>query len=142
MWRNFLILWVVVSVQSTWQCYRNIQLLVEKYGAYEFHVRVIQGDPEWLVEDLSNFQSLLNFDANFNFWMQSLMLRHMAPDTWILEPIKQTFSNLGNTHKAVDSSLEMKSRNLIKASIGRLGFDHVQVGHLATVIGYCFTICR
>ena len=125
MWRNFLILWVIVSVQSTWRCYRNLELLVEKYGKNTFHVRYIDNDPEWRIKDLSHLLSLLNTDVTFNYWIQSSILRKIAPDNWILEPRKQNISTLVDDVGVPNNYVEINARNPIKAAIGRMGFDHV-----------------
>jgi len=126
LWRNFLILWIVAATQISWRCYRNMELLIERHGADPLHVRVLKGDPDWQIDSISEFMRLLTLDGYFTFWMQSLMLRHMAPGSWKLEPVLQETSGApGMPEWPVDAPV-VERRNPLSAFIGRLGFDHVQ----------------
>jgi len=126
MWRDFLILWMVAAVQSTWRCYRNIELLIKRHGEEHFHVRILESNPNWPINNLSDFMRLLTLDGYFTFWMNSLTLRYIAPKKWTLEPVEYETSHAIGMPKQSSNFYKTERRNRISAFIGRLGFDHVQ----------------
>jgi putative transferase (TIGR04331 family) len=125
-WRRFLILWIVAAIETSWRCYTNLQLLVERYGSETLHVRVLENTPTWSIDSVSDMMDLLALDSHFDFWMKSLFLRNLAPDTWTIEQVPlETSVSSGIKKQSVDPSSEMR-RSPFRAAIGRLGFDHVQ----------------
>lgn len=123
-WRNLTILWLVAAVQVTWRCYRNLELLVDRYRNESLIVRVTEGDPAWSTADVSDFMRLVTLDGHFAFWMGSLLLRGLAPKNWTLEPAPtETDTSRGIPRAAVGR--DNWDRNPLGAFIGRLGFDHV-----------------
>jgi len=124
-WRNFLILWTLGVTQGTWRCYRNLELLVERYGNESLVVPILDEDPAWPITTFSNFMDLLTTDAHFHFWLSSLALRRIAPKGWTLEPVSgKAEASTGRAEMTLQPPATL-NRNPLKAFLGRLGFDHV-----------------
>ena len=126
MWRNFLIIWMVAAVQTTWRCYCNMELLIKKYRDTPLYVRFLNHNPDWQIDNLTEFMRLLNLDNYFNFWLNSLILRNISPDNWTLDHGAREPYVRPESIEQTTSSKIIKIRNPLSAFIGRLGFDHVQ----------------
>lgn len=138
-WRNFLILWMVAAVQTTWRCYRNLELLVERHGSESLSVAVIDKEPVWPIRDVSDFMNLLSFDGRFMFWMSSLLLKNLAPANWTLEPVSRKTSAKRDIPISNDDQSAADVRSPLRTFIGRLGFDHVH-GTKYSRLFYAFLI--
>jgi putative transferase (TIGR04331 family) len=125
-WRNFLILWMIAAIQTSWRNFLNLELLIAKYNSEPIRVCVSNEEPNWQIRDLSDFMNLLQLDGHFNFWMSSSLLRAIAPDNWILEPVDYETSFSQERRIVREEQVENEDRSRLKAAIGRLGFDHVQ----------------
>lgn len=126
MWRNFLILWIVAATQTTWRCYRNIELLIARHADEPIQVEVLEESPDWQIQTMSDFMKLLTLNDDFNKWMSSLIVRQLAPENWTLSSSGLENSNTINSPNGASELSIHQNRNPLRAFIGRLGFDHVQ----------------
>jgi len=85
-WRIIILPWLIELVQKSWTSFNRIQLLREAHGSRPLTVRILDGENIWEIDETKDFLSLLLKDFTFNWWIDSVVLKSLAPDNWTLKP--------------------------------------------------------
>lgn len=125
-WRSMTILWLVACIQAAWRRYRHIEEFIRLYGKKPFAVEVYYDQQPWQPEDLNEFMDLLLYTPSFDFWLSSIIIRHLAPDHWELLPVQIRRDSPKKSNETLGIMHQNSYSRLMRKYIGRLSFDSVQ----------------
>jgi len=81
-WRTLMHHWLMVSVQATWSRYRYMESFIAEHGDSVFSVTLSAEPESWQFDDFDDFFENVNNGRAFDFWLNSLIVRDLAPAIW------------------------------------------------------------
>jgi len=124
-WRTLIIEWLVFAAQATWYRYCLIEKIVKRFGDEALHIPVFAGDANWTFPDQETFiQQLMNGPV-FDFWLYSLIVRKLAPDTWQLLPEETELPTDYNIPGTIQFMQQNRIAAIYRQIFGRFSVDTV-----------------
>lgn len=124
-WRDLMILWLLTAVQAFWVRYSVVEKAVVRFGDEALQVGVYKGKASWPSRDFEGFMERAGNDADFDFWMCSIIVRELAPPNWTLID-EQPSTRPGNfTVDAPNLNKQSWQGNIVRKVLGRLSFNSV-----------------
>ena len=125
-WRIIIIPWLIELAQKSWTSFVRLRLLIDQHGARPIVVKVDQGDAKWSFTDSNNFFDVMLKNYQFNWWIDSQMIKALAPTNWHLQP--SMVVSHPKTPVVKEPQLPPKSgaiRKFVKNLQHRLGYSHI-----------------
>jgi putative transferase (TIGR04331 family) len=121
-WRITLLPWLLPAVQALWYRFCHTQAIAAHLGAVPLNVALAPEDVSWNFSGCDDFFANGLLQPGFDFWMSSLTVRALGPESWRLleEP-------LPSHQPKPDRRLEQESRlgRLARLLLGRMSCDWV-----------------
>jgi hypothetical protein len=83
-WHRYLLLWLSLATMGTWARWRNAVELITRYGGESLDVITLNPSNPFSFPDFPAFTSRLLADPQFQWWMDSEIVRRLAPSNWRL----------------------------------------------------------
>lgn len=135
-WRTQLILWLVSGAQTTWRRFVHMELLVERYGDQPVRVDVLDEKPNWGFAHIVSFSRHIGEDRDFDLWMNSEILKIVAPPSWTLVPVAPASEHGLVAKPKMNTPFDDYGRvsGLVRRIFGRLCFDSVSGVRLSKIL--------
>lgn len=83
-WHRYLLLWLSLATMGTWARWRNAAELVARHGEETLDVITLSSSHRYIFPDFPAFTSRLLADPQFQWSMDSAIMRRVAPPNWTL----------------------------------------------------------
>ena len=83
-WRTLLISWLLYTCQATWRRYRHVEEIVARHRDEPLKITVLDAAPNWTFPRTADYTEHMNAAGVFDYWLTSLIVRALAPETWTL----------------------------------------------------------
>ena len=84
-WRFVLNSWMFASVHGLWARYKYIDTFVDKYGGHSLEVELAPATVPQKFLGVYEFQHHQRRSYKFDYWVSSLIIRKLAPNTWTIK---------------------------------------------------------
>lgn len=94
-WRLLLVPWLLgLPLQVVWKRLHHIQAFIERHRDRVLEAELFDADLTWPHADLLDLHDRIAGSHEFNWWLNSLILRRLAPPHWTLRSVTADLSGV------------------------------------------------
>lgn len=125
-WRFVLIGWLLTGVQGCWARYLHAKEFISRYGAQEMSVELAARSNRLRTYSFIDFQHLLRRSPEFDFWLSSLIVRHIFPNSWtVADSADDIARGEQRTPQSISNEKVSRGGQLVRRVLSRLACDWV-----------------